>query len=102
MRWFEQPAVLSYIIDCYAGVEGVKRQFIWEEPNGDVVIGNTRAFTDHVSARFSLGRTSTSWTDIHEVLRALGEIVHLKAPRARILGKKFHNQEPEIRILKKK
>jgi len=101
MRWFEQPKVLSYLIDSYSGIDHGKRQFIWEEPNGDIVIGNSRAFTDHVSIRFNLGKTNTAWAGIHEALRALGEIVHLKQPRARILGKKFHNQEPEIRIIKR-
>ena len=102
MKWVERPDILSYIIDCYAGVDGNKRQFIWEEVSGDVVIGNARAFTDHVSERFGLGKANTAWTNVHEALRALGEVVHLKAPRARVLGGKFRNQEPETRIIKKR
>jgi len=102
MKWFEQKEVLSYIIDSYAGVDGYKRQFIWEEKSGDVVIGNTRAFTDHLSERFDLHKTSKAWTDVHTALRALGEIVHPYTPRTRVLGKRFKNQEPEVRILRRK
>lgn len=102
MKWTEKPPVLSYIIDCYAGVDGKKRQFIWEEKNGDVVIGNTRAFTDHIAERFSLKLTKTDWSAVHEVLRALGEVVHPYTPRAHVRGGRFKNQEPEIHILHRK
>ena len=105
MKWAEKPEIVSYIVDCYAGVEGegahAKRQFIWEQENRDVVIGNTRAFTDHLRRRFGLPERPTSWTAIHEVLRALGEVAHTYSPRVNIRGAKFKNQEPETRILKK-
>lgn len=99
MKWYEKPEVLSYIIDCYQGVDGGKRQFIWETPEGDVVIGNVRAFTDHVSEKFSLGLTSTEWSAVHEAMRMLGEVVHGYSPRTQVRGGKFKNQEPEVRVL---
>ena len=102
MKWAEKPEVLSYIVDCYQGVDGKKRQFIWEADNGDIVIGNARAFTDHVSTKFNLGKTATSWVEVHHVLRALGEIAQIHRPRTTIRGGKFRNQEPEVRILRRK
>jgi len=108
MKWFEQKEVLSYIVDCYAGAEpdrsqrAVKRQFIWEEPNGDLVIGNTRAFGDHLTAKFGLHSTPTAWMGVHEALRAMGEVLFERAPNAHHPGKKFKNQQPEIRIIKRK
>jgi hypothetical protein len=105
LHWVEKPEILSYIIDCYAGVEGSgghrKRQFIWEEQNGDIVIGNARAFTDHVRERFGLRATPTSWAAVHKVLHDLGEVASPYSPRTHIRGGRFRNQEPEVRILKK-
>jgi hypothetical protein len=101
MKWYERPEILSYIIDCYAGVDGKKRQFIWEE-DGDILIGNSRAFTDHVSQRFHLSKTATAWSSVHEALRALGEVVVYHRPRCRELGGRFHNQLPEKHVIKRK
>lgn len=104
MKWTERPDVLSYIVDCYAGTEKArgtrKRQFIWEDEDGDIVIGNSRAFTDHVSHRFSIPLTSTSWAAIHNTLHALGEVVHEMKPRSGVRGGRFKNQEPETRVIK--
>lgn len=102
MKWFEKSEVLSYIIECYAGVDGRKRQFIWEEPDGTIVIGNSRAFTDHVSVKFSLEKTPTAWSGIHSALRELGEVVGPYSPRTHERGGKFKNQEPEVRVLKRR
>lgn len=102
MRWVERPDILTYLVECYAGVEGKKRQFIWEDVDGNIVIGNSRAFTDHMAWKFHLKKTSTSWVAVHSVLRELGEVVQEHAPRTHFPGKKFRNQEPEIRILKRK
>lgn len=102
MKWFEKPEVLDYIIECYQGTDGLKRQFVWEDDQGDVVIGNTRAFTDHVSVKFGLSRTSTSWSAMHEALRMLGEVVHPIGPRVHKRGLRFHNQEPEVRVIKRR
>jgi hypothetical protein len=54
MRWFEKPEILDYIVEAYQGLDGRKRQFLWEETNGDLVIGNSRAFADHLSEKFGL------------------------------------------------
>lgn len=101
MRWFERSDVLGYIVNCYQGTEGRKRQFVWEEPNGDIVIGNTRAFGDHLNTRFNLELTPTSWMAIHEALRAMGEVLHEYSPRTHVRGQRFKNQVPEVRILKR-
>jgi hypothetical protein len=107
MRWFERPDILSYIIECYAGTDeghqgGARRQFIWEQPNGDMVIGNPRAFTDHVAEKFGIQLTPTSWSAVHAALRELGEVARENAPHRPKEGRqRFHNQQPEIRILKK-
>jgi hypothetical protein len=108
MRWYEKPGVLDYVIECYAGTDKnerghQKRQFIWEDLRSkDVVIGNSRAFTDHVSEKFNLGLTSTDWSALHEAMRMLGEVVHQKAPRTQVRGKKFHNQQPEVRVIRRR
>lgn len=106
MRWFEKPEVLDYIINSYAGIDVVngksKRQFLWEDENGDTVIGNTRAFTDHLSKKFTLGLTSTEWASLHEAMRALGEVAHVYSPRVNKPGNKFKNQEPEVHVIRRK
>jgi len=102
MRWYERPEVLDYIINCYAGMEGNKRQFLWELPSGDVVIGNSRAFTDHISEKFSMKRTATSWASVHEVLRAVGEVAHSYTPRCHMKGGKFVNQLPDMKVIRRR
>lgn len=102
MRWYEKPEVLSYIVSAYAGVDKGKRQFIWEDADGNVLIGNTRAFTDHLAVRFNLSRTETSWTAIHELMRALGEVARTYTARSQKLGKKFVNQLPVTRVIKRR
>jgi len=101
MRWFEKPEVLDYIVNAYQGMDGRKRQFIWEEPNGDILIGNSRAFADHLSERFGLQLTDKAWMAVHDCLRMLGEIAQVHKPHGEPKGRRFHNQEPEFRILKK-
>lgn len=102
MRWYEQPEVLAYVINAYAGTEGQKRQYIWEDLDGNIVIGNSRAFADHLGERFGLKLKPTTWMDLHELLRALGEVLHVHAPHITPRGKKFKNQLPETRIIKRK
>ena len=102
MRWYEKTEVLDYVVSCYAGTEGTKRQFIWEDAAGDVVIGNARAFVDHLSEKFGLGLTNKAWSGLHEAMRALGEVAHAYSPRTRVRGGKFRNQEPEVRVIKRR
>lgn len=92
--------IVAYVCDCYAGVEGRKRQFIWVDEKKDVVIGNCRAFGDHVAVKFGLDANPTFWMHIHALLRALGEVVQVHAAHSRKRGKKFKNQEPEVRVLR--
>jgi hypothetical protein len=91
MRWYEKPEVLDYMIECYAGTEGRKRQFIWETAAGDVVIGNARAFSDHVSDKFGLHLAHTSWSGLHEAMRMLGEVAVNYSPRAHERGGKEYD-----------
>lgn len=108
MKWFERPAVLDYIINCYAGVETVggtgftKRQFIWEDEEHNIVVGNSRAFSDHVSKKFDLGLSDTTWCSLNKMLHAMGEVARATAPKVNKLGGKFKNLEPEVRIIKRK
>jgi hypothetical protein len=110
MRWFEKPEILSYIIESYAGCDETrtnrpKRQFIWEDADGNIVLGNGRAFGDHLTEKFGLSADdgATRWIAVHQALRELGEVVgstELRGPRQHV--HKGKNQEPEIRILRKK
>lgn len=107
MKWYEEPKLLSYLIDCYVGTERSesgkeKRQFIWDAENGDLVIGNSKAFTDHLRKKFGLHESKGAWVGIHEVLRALGEVVQIHSQKKEIQGTRFKYPLPEIRILKKK
>lgn len=102
MKWFEQSDVLSHIIESYAGVDGNKRQFIWEDLSGDLLIGNSRAFSIHLSEKFGIRNTPTGWMGVHEALRAMGEIVSIHSAKTKHPGKKFKNQEPEARILRRR
>jgi len=105
MKWYERADVLDHIVQSYAGVDNVdgrqQRQFIWDEPNGDLVIGNTRAFTDHLSAKFELRLTTTEWSGVHAALRAMGEVARVLSPRVNIRGTKFKNQEPKTHVIRR-
>lgn len=101
MRWYERPEILAYLVNSYAGLEGRKRQFIWEQ-DGNIVIGNSRAFADHLSQKFGLNLSDRAWMAVHEALRALGEVVELHSKHVRGQGKKFRNQQPEVRVIRKK
>jgi hypothetical protein len=102
MRWFEKPEVLDHIIESYAGIDGRKRQFIWEELSGDTVIGNSRAFADHLRAKFGIAELGDkSWMAVHEALRALGEVAQVHAPHRAVHGRKFINQRPEVHVIKR-
>lgn len=89
-RWFLRPEILNYIIDSHAGVEErdtghrvkARRVFIWVEPSGDVVIGNTQAFALHLREKFQLLNTALA-SDIHQVMRDLGEVVDPDYPKTR-------------------
>jgi len=100
MRWFEKPEILSYLVDCYQGTVttkvGPKRQFIWEVENGDVVIGNTRAFADHLFTRFGL--TDKACSDVHEAMRELGEVTRELSPRLHH-GTRYREQKPEMKVI---
>jgi hypothetical protein len=102
-RWYERPAVLDYIVEAYQGTEEHgKRQFVWEDPaTGDVLIGNSRAFTDHLAARFGLDLTATSWSGLHEAMRMLGEVAKPYTARSAHRGQRFHNQAPEARVIRR-
>ena len=107
MRWAEKSEILSYIIDAYQGTERAesngaqKRQFLWEEADGSLVIGNTRAFTDHVRHKFGLPANDRAWYGVHDALQAVGEvIIHRSAHRNHNVTK-TRNQEPEVRIIRR-
>jgi hypothetical protein len=102
VRWFDRSEILDAIITSYAGVENGKRQFIWESENGDVVLGNARAFSDHLEARFGLPKRPGRWTAVHRVLHELGEAVKSINAHPGKKGQHFRNQEPEMRVLRRK
>lgn len=104
MRWFEKYGVLDYVVECYAGVEGSRRQFIWEQECGDIVIGNTRAFYDHLATKFDLSKKAHAWMELHVMLHELGEVVRQHQAH-RLTGEKigkFRNQEPKWRVIKRR
>ena len=109
MKWFERSDIVSYIVECYVGTDtnasGQQvRQFVWEDEDGNIVIGNPRAFGEHVQRHFDLPERSTRWMDIHQALRAMGEVLFEKRHDVvtRQPGKRFRNQDPEVRILRRK
>lgn len=102
MRWYQRDDVVDYVCKCYAGVDQGRRQFIWEDENGDVLIGNTRAFTEHCGAKFGVEVTKTAWMRIHDLLRALGEVVHVVQHDGSRAGQKFRNQEPKSHVLRRR
>lgn len=74
-RWIFRPEILDYIIDSYAGVEGRRRVFIWED--GDAIkMGNAEAFALHLADRFELLPDTGRASQIHGLLRELGEKVN--------------------------
>jgi hypothetical protein len=76
---------VDYVIECYAGVErepGTKprRVFIWEdERDGEVYMGNCEAFLLHLKQKFALLLPLSAASQIHQLLRDLGETVYAAA-----------------------
>lgn len=101
------PQVVDYIIDCYQGTEGTgrkaKRQFMWERANGDVVIGNTRAFTDHLAEKFKIEANRYTYGQVHKLLSRLGERIKPKETRHKTGEQTGRGpQEPEVRVVGRK
>lgn len=102
MTWIMRNDVVDYILESYQpDKQGRKRQFIWETSDGDIVIGNTRAFADHLYARYQKAPNKTGWMEVHRVLRACGDQLFQKHPRSSPRHKPFINQEPDFRVLVK-
>lgn len=88
-RWTRRPDVIEYVIECYVGTEkqeGSKprRVFIWEDGN-EIKMGNTTSFTAHCCERFGLLRADPS--EVHALLRALGETIAQHKPHGPRIGK---------------
>jgi hypothetical protein len=84
-RWTQRPDVLEFIVDSYVGLDASgnggppRRVFIWEE-GSEIVMGNCEAFSLHLRDKFGLLRVHPS--DVHALLRALGEQIHQYDRRA--------------------
>jgi hypothetical protein len=74
--------VVSYVLDCYEGVELVERasgvrqrvrQFMWAEADGEVWIGNSAAFAEHVARRFRYEHKTYDYVAINSILIDAGE-----------------------------
>lgn len=57
-RWIQNPDIIEYIIDAYAGVQKQekkpsRRTFIWSH-NEERMQGNVEAFAEHLIERFDL------------------------------------------------
>lgn len=97
-RWIFRPEIVSYIIDSYAGTEAkegisVKRRvFIWEESK-DIKMGNCEAFVAHLARRYDLLNPNPS--DVHALLRDLGERVLPETPGKQRRGKPGRFKQPD-------
>ncbi len=79
--WLEKPGVLSYIVDCYIGLENIpgtkrpRRVFGWIDENGLPYKGNVEAFVLHMGLKFGLNLSPASASLVHAILREMGEVV---------------------------
>ena len=104
--WLRQNEVLGYIINAYAGIEpapanhGVMRRvFLWEDA-GEVKMGNTEAFILHLGRRFERKVKTHEASDLHKLLRDLGESItpHPRHARPQANGPqagRFKQPEPD-------
>jgi hypothetical protein len=69
--------VQSYIIEHYEGValDGPKpvRQFMWADRDGEVWIGNSAAFAEHLAERFYFPPKKYDYVSVNSVLIECGE-----------------------------
>lgn len=85
--WMKRPDILSYIIDCYAGLEPTegggpsRRVFLWED-GSNVMMGNTEAFLQHLERQFELIPHRGGASMMHALLRELGEAAQQHKPHA--------------------
>jgi len=91
-RWAQRDDIISYIVDCYAGTEpkgdhgqARRRVYLWEDPRtGDVMMGNTEAFAEHLRERFDLLQDMRTIAQaVHKLLRELGEVLRPLTTRER-------------------
>lgn len=80
-----KPEVVDCIIEGYVGVDRIngklRRQFIWEESDGEVWIGNIAAFAEHVCKKFDREHNDYDYVNVNSILLKLGERVREEAPR---------------------
>lgn len=69
--------VQSYIIESYAGVEQVDgkpvRRFLWADGEGEVWIGNSAAFAEHLAEKFQYRARPYDYVNINRILIDAGE-----------------------------
>lgn len=77
-RW----EVQAYILECYEGVEVVEgpsgvpkpaRTFMWADETGEVWIGNSAAFAEHLAQRFKYDPLPYDYVSINSLLIKAGE-----------------------------
>ena len=80
-NWLRQDEILGYIINAHAGVEPaptnpavMRRVFLWED-SGEIKMGNTEAFILHLGSRFEREVKTHDASDLHKLLRDLGESI---------------------------
>ena len=79
--------VQAYVLECYAGVEEMPdrvvplRQFIWEEADGSIWIGNSTAFAEHVARRFSFPALPYDFWHVNNILLQAGERIRPRTSR---------------------
>lgn len=81
-NWLESNEVLGYIVNSYYGIDTVpnnpkvmRRIFLWEE-SGETKMGNTEAFVLHLGKKFGMETLSRDASEVHRILRDLGELIH--------------------------
>jgi hypothetical protein len=78
--------VQSYIIEHYEGIteDGPKpqRQFMWADSEGEVWIGNSAAFAEHLAERFRFESRKYDYVSVNSVLLDCGERIEEYQRRA--------------------
>jgi hypothetical protein len=90
--------IQSYILECYEGTETSAtclrptRLFMWADTEGEVWIGNSVAFAEHLAERFFFAPKKYDYVSVNSILIDAGERVERYKQREQT-GERT-NQEP--------
>lgn len=101
-KTLSRTEIVDLIIDAYQGTNTKgAREFMWEREDGNVVIGNTRAFADFLGRKFGVAVTPESAHSIHSILRRLGEVTKPYEKRGGHTASQYRTPEPQERIVQR-